>query len=259
MDQACATGLPVPLDGVRVSPTGAGGAALPAPDRWAQVCTVDVGSAVDLEDDSVPAEHFERCERAAVSLAPRPSVEAQQELASLVDHLLWSLFPTRPETAPFWTDGIEVDGLEVLPAGLTLTGALWCADHREQWRVPVRADLRLSGVTRRQLDEVCISLGDGARADLRDQPARAARAQPDAWLCVFRVPRPSEDDTGPQPLVDALRAWATAHPDGKLVDRHWQPLTLEAAEVLVREAARAGAPVTSRATWLDGGDALQVG
>jgi hypothetical protein len=209
----------------------------------------------------VTFKQFNLCEASAIpllgSVGEAPSTGELQDLANGIDYLLWTVFNAHPETAAFWTDGVEAESIERTGGGLAFSGLLWCADHRDQWRVPIRAELQLSDEPTPRLMQIRLLIADGSKGGLRQQPVGKFRA-PEEWLCEFLVSRPPSELVAPEPVLEAVRAWLNAHPGGKLVDRDWQLLPEGAAESLIRERARAGISVVLRASWLDGGDVLQL-
>ncbi len=207
----------------------------------------------------VSLQQFLACESACITLlgVGPPSPADLQECATRLDHLLWGLFAADPATAAFWTDGIEAESVTREEMGVAMLGMLWCADHRDQWRVPIRAELIVSQAEAPRLERVHMLIADGAYGALR-QPSPRHFHEPEHWLCQFRVHRPQPLAASPEPVLSAVRAWLAANPSGRIVDRDWHTLTLEAAQSLISERSAAGIAVAIRSSWLEGGDVLQL-
>ncbi len=207
----------------------------------------------------ISLQQFLACESACIPLlgTGTPSLADLQECAARTEFLLWGLFGKDPVTAAFWTDGIEAESVTRAEEGLAMLGMLWCADHRDQWRVPIRAEFAFSQAQAPHLQRVHMLIADGAHGTLRQPSVRHFR-EPEHWLCQFQVHRPQPLAPSPEPALSAVRAWLDANPSGKIVDREWHTLTLEAAQSLISERSAAGIAVAIRSSWLDGGDVLQL-
>ncbi len=186
-----------------------------------------------------------------------PSLE--RRLATLLDFMLWSLFDTDDVTSGYWSDGIELSEVECEESGvLVLDGLVWCADHHEQWPVPLQAALSFEPREGGRLEHVSIYLGDGSRWSLQDHPSGRRVRRPDTWLCQFEVDVPSTKPPSVDPLLAQLRAWLAENPTGQLVGPEWQPMSQSEAERLIRERAEAGELLVLTPTWLDGGPAARL-
>lgn len=211
-------------------------------------------------DERVDLGLFVAVEGAAIALLESGKnypKELLTRLGACLDYILWSLFARRPETASFWSDGIDLESPEPIQTPLCVTGLLWCADHRQQWRVPFKTELHICQGPRLKLTHVEISLGDGAFNSLKVPDVRKFR-EPETWLCTFPIPRPDEEIPHPETFLNQLHRWLSSMPGSVIVGPDWQPLPLERAERLIRERVLAGESVTLTPTWLDGADAIHV-
>ena len=181
-----------------------------------------------------------------------------QRLGLPVERALWMHWDADDNTKGFWEDGVSLASLErVGDRKMALGGAIWCADHRQQWLVPAQVLLEINEAGDGLL-RATIRFGDGTSASLRDHGARPHGDLPETWLCSVEIEPPRSSQEKVTTVLLELRAWLHEHPEGKVVDPDWELVSPEAAEDLIIRHAKAGCLPVLKSTWLDGNAAMWV-
>ena len=113
----------------------------------------------------------------------QPDVETlSTTFGAAVDALLSDVFSQDGATSRYWTDGVAIDVVRLLPDTVVRSvGRVWCGDHRDQWPVPVVVDVRFgSGGA---ASGFRVRVGDAAFGGLGEHRGRSiTRSEPQQWL-----------------------------------------------------------------------------
>lgn len=114
-----------------------------------------------------------------------------QGIGSTLEYMLCSLFSEHEAARAYWVDGVILNTPTLLPrGGIVAVGYAWCADHREQWQVPVQVTFSLSDRPERQVEFLKIRIGDAKHTTLEEHRRRRSTVTPREWLIEFDVSPP---------------------------------------------------------------------
>jgi hypothetical protein len=204
------------------------------------------------------------CRGVIVSLREGQGMAEQaRTLGATTEYALCQAFRSIADTAAYWVDGVEVGRIEfVSPTRVQAQGLAWCADDRNQWKVPVQIHIDVGEAQPPAILKFEVQLGDAAFADLRGHvgwsPTKAGDLR--QWLYTLVLQAKGAFSALPEALAaleKQLRDWVALNPGRPMVGLDWQPLTAEQALQFIREHG-GQQPVTLEETWLDGGAALLV-